>query len=120
MTIQAPPRSGWAAIVALSAACLSNALAQPATSLTVVMTNGPHAGTYELSAADSYCTVGSGDPDSWETNFGNNAPAPGALSVFVLSVPHTGGGSTEDFSLFMNTQTAEGTPVQATITCTLP
>lgn len=75
------------------------ATARPSTSLTLEMTGGSHVGSHKLSSENSHCTLGSGDPDRWETNFGDNEPEPGALSLFVLNVPHTAEGSTTDFSL---------------------
>ena len=81
----------------------SSALAQPSTSLSVVVTGGVHAGTYELVSEDSYCTVGKGDADSWDTFFSDNAPDSGSLSVFVLTVPHIEGigAGTTAFSAFI-------------------
>lgn len=99
MTIKGFFKPGWTAIVTLSLTCLSSALAQPSTSLSVQVTGGDHEGAHKLTSADSYCTVGNSDADSWDTSFGDNAPDPGGLSVFVLTLPHIEGvgAGTSDF-----------------------
>lgn len=96
-------KPGWAVLFTLSVTFLSTALAQPTTSLSVEVSGGEHAGTYELTSGDSYCMIGNAAPDSWNTTFGDDAPDPGGLSLFLLTVPHIEGigAGTSDFSAFV-------------------
>jgi hypothetical protein len=91
----------WSALFTLLLLCFGSALAEPTTSLSVEVIGGAHAGRHDLASGDSYCTIGSGDKDSWYTLFGNDAPGPAGLSIFVLTIPHiaTIGAGTSDFSV---------------------
>lgn len=87
MTTKGFFKPSWTALFTLSIALLSGALAQPSTSLSLQMTGGDHEGAHELTAADSYCTVGNSDADSWDTSFGDNAPAPVASASLYSRFP---------------------------------
>lgn len=93
-------RLAW---VGLLVGSLGSVWAAPMTSVEVEVTGGPYAGAYTQASPDTYCTVGSGEANSWGTTFGTDTPDPGGLSLFMLTAPNleTEAGAITDFSLFV-------------------
>lgn len=86
---------------------LGSALAVPLTRVSVEVTGGAYEGSYTRDSPDTNCMVGSGGGDKWEATVGTDVPEPGGLSLFMLTVPHsgmsssTGSATITDFSLFV-------------------
>jgi hypothetical protein len=76
------------------------AQAQPETLISVQLTGGDDAGSYEVTQEDSSCLYGTSNGDDWRTLYGSDTAGEGTLSTVLLVIPNTteaASGSTDFF-----------------------
>jgi hypothetical protein len=88
--------------VAYLALFLSSAFAQaqPETLISLELTGGDNAGSYEVAQEDSSCLYGTSNGDDWRTLYGSDTAGDGTLSTVLLVIPNTteaASGSTDFF-----------------------
>jgi hypothetical protein len=74
--------------------------AQPETIISVQLTGGDNAGTYEVTQEDSSCLYGTSNGDDWRTLYSSDTAGDRTLSTVLLVIPNTtaaAGGSTDFF-----------------------
>jgi hypothetical protein len=76
------------------------AQAQPETLISLDLTGGDNAGSYEVTQEDSSCLYGTSNGDDWRTLYGSDTSKDGTLSTVLLVIPNTteaASGSTDFF-----------------------
>jgi hypothetical protein len=90
----------------INVACLTFILssvfvqAQPDTLISLELTGGDNAGSYEVTQEDSSCLYGTSNGDDWRTLYGSDTSQDGTLSTVLLVIPNTSeaaSGSTDFF-----------------------
>jgi hypothetical protein len=71
----------------ISSLYFSSAQTPPETIISVQLTGGDQAGTYEVTQADSSCLYGTSNGDDWRTLYGNDSSNTGELSTVLLLIP---------------------------------
>jgi hypothetical protein len=87
-------------LILSSALWASLAQAQPDTLISLELTGGDDAGSYEVTQEDSSCLYGTSNGDDWRTLYGSNTSKDGTLSTVLLVIPNTteaASGSTDFF-----------------------
>ncbi len=79
----------YLALILFSALWANIVQAQPETLISLELTGGDNAGSYEVTQEDSSCLYGTSNGDDWRTLYGSDSAGDGTLSIILLVIPNT-------------------------------
>jgi hypothetical protein len=89
-------------LVVLASCLLATVLAQPETLITLELTGGDHAGSYQVTQEDSSCLYGSSNGDDWRTLYSSDSSEAGGLSTVLLLIPSTTAAASGSMDFFFS------------------